>query len=77
MAQNPEKDPSSSTDEDLAHVLSHPFQVDTLAKAEEAAFLSTATRAVERPGNLQEQQDLKQFLRPVEILLRPHISTAN
>tara|TARA_B100001939_G_scaffold241799_1_gene209207 strand:+ start:41285 stop:42874 length:1590 start_codon:yes stop_codon:yes gene_type:complete len=65
------------TDEDLEKVLSQPFQMDTLARAEEAAFLSSATRTVERPPENKTDEDVQLFLRPVEMVLRPHISTAN
>ena len=74
---DPEEKSREQTDEDLEKVLSQPFQMDTLARAEEAAFLSSATRTVERPPEPKTDEDVQLFLRPVEMVLRPHISTAN
>ena len=73
-----EKDSShQEKDEDLQRVLSQPFALDTMARAEEAAFLSTATRTTETDSESEINEDVQMFLRPVEMVLRPHISTAN
>lgn len=77
MANSPDNESKERTDEDLEKVLSQPFQMDGLARAEEAAFLSSATRTVERQPEPKTDEDIQLFLRPVEIVLRPHISTAN
>ncbi|MCB1139672.1 MAG: hypothetical protein KDK23_12985 [Leptospiraceae bacterium] len=74
----PEKDSThQQNDEDLQRVLSQPFALDTMARAEEAAFLSTATRTTETDSESEINEDVQMFLRPVEMVLRPHISTAN
>jgi hypothetical protein len=67
----------SGSDRDLAALLSKPFQMDTLAKAEEAAFLSSATKDPLTRPEASDEEEIRLFLRPVEGILRPHISTAN
>ena len=76
MAESNPKD-SKQSDEDLQRVLSQPFQMDSMAKAEDAAFLSSATRTLEPPPEAKTDEDVQLFLRPVEVVLRPHITTAN